>query len=269
MVTGLPLSVPRGAVRFCLGLVIAFVGLGLGGCLDYSEEIWFEADGQSRVEISAGYSNVATRILGESDFGLQFRQRFDELETYARTELGARSVHISEYVEGRRSYTKFATTLPSAQAVERLMQYAHESSDGGPGQNDSVRTANTVRITPAFGGRLRYEQDLSIRIRDYQQTVSSAEGAIAQSVVALALADAQFRVRLHGAEVIDAIGESRVDMQMVEWTVPMVELIRDGGIERSLSAEMRIRPPYEWWALTGIVALLGLLLLRRLIGNLF
>lgn len=229
-----------------LRVLLFLPALCLAGCIDLSEEIWIRPDGSSRarfdLQVSETLASVGAGREGKNGGFGDFRAKLQE----KAKQLSADTAHVTsaKYEEFKEAGKQHYVLDVEAKAYDTVGEVPTDPS----GTTD---TKQTVRFEPGQWGKIKFTCVLGNR--------KPGETGGADPLSKMIFADKQFTLRLHAPRVLSANGNVDEGGQLVEWKVPMAEMI--GGGEngpRVLEAEFQVR---NWGFMVGVFGAMLLLLL--------
>lgn len=227
-----------------LQVVLSLAALSLAGCLDIAEEIWIRPDGTSRgrfdIQVSETLASMGAGREGKNGGFGEFRAKLQEkAKQLAADKEHVNSAKYEEFKEAGKQHYVLDVEANSTSAV----------ADATTDPAGAADAKQTVRFEPGEWGKVKFVCTLGGK---------ASEAAGAEAVSKILFADKQFTLRLHAPRILSSNGNLDEGGQMVEWKLPMAEMIAGGERgPRVLEAVLQTR---NWGVMAGVAGALLLLL---------
>lgn|GEM_PF-3947079 len=228
------------------------LSLLLGGCVDMTEDIRLDANGQCRIEITTAIHEKLL-ALDREETEARIREAMEALKAHAVSHLGARA-HIRTYAEGGRQHFSFIANLDSAEAAEALLNHHHKASEAA---QDQAGARHVTRFSRPYRGTLHFEKQLTGVPRSDPSTPEM------RALLAALLQDSTLTIRLHAPAITRANGDINPEGTTVQWTIPLARLALDPDFQQTLSADVPQRSTLAWWLAGGVALVLVIVLVLR------
>lgn len=210
----------------------------LTGCFDMSQDLWINKDGSGRMRYQLGINEQLAALSNQADPCTEFYQDKTTLEQYP----GVQSV---KYENRREGGVQFCIVDINVKHFSDLVQLqTHVMKDSMPARHQAEFQSSMELTEQEDGnGHFRLYVENSARHAGNDELQKQA-GHFANVLMAQVMSGRYWTVTLHANEILTANGEPIEKGKVVQWKVPLYDLMTDMNYANDMQAEFDLDMPW-------------------------
>jgi len=215
------------------------VSLLLSGCFDITQDMWINGDGSGRMRYQLGINEQLANLSSEADICSGFYQDKNTLETYP----GVQSVSYDSKHEGGIRYCIVDVHVKHFSDLVQLQ--THVLKDSLPARHQAEFQTGMELIDKDDGtGNFRLYVENSARHADNKDQLKAHAEHFANVLMAQVMSGRYWTVTLHANEILTTNGEQLEEGKVIQWKVPMYDLMMDMNYSKEMLATFDLGWPW-------------------------
>lgn len=196
-----------------MGWVLVALSL-LSGCIDYSEEIWINADGSGRIKVDVGLSPLIAGMVMKEGGDQSFCSQSDSVET---SDPNIIRQQTRMHSEGEMIHCIMEAQVKDFRKIAEM--------DTMPMEEGGAKLESLFVIEDLGGGVARFHRRMvSKQEKKNEESASSRRDAELDEMMAEMFAERYLSITLHAPAVLSNSGGTlNPERTTVNWTVPFYE----------------------------------------------